>query len=137
MRLPRSTASPGMGVSGPKAVPADGRVFQSGAFLPSIQFSSAVQVPIFHCDQKRNRSPQRPCDELLSIEVGATRRLLNFSAKVWPVGMPFRGGGWITVNRSRIDSYGLALMPSTFGNASGRQVLESRLDSEVVNAWIK
>jgi hypothetical protein len=76
-------------------------------------------------------------DKLLLIQVGATGRLLNFSAKVWPVGMPTLGGKWMTLNRSRIDSYGLALMPSTAGNASGRQVLESWLDSDAVNAWIK
>ena len=32
---------------------------------------------------------------------------------------------------------GSATVPSTAGNASGRQVLESWLDSDAVNAWIK
>jgi hypothetical protein len=67
---------------------------------------------------------------------GATRRLLNFFWLASGAGKPVCGG-WMTVNRRWVDSYGRALMPSTAGTASERQVLESWLDSDAVNAWIK
>ena len=45
-----------------------------------------------------------------AFEIGATRRLLNFFSRVWPVGMQVCGGGWMAVSQTLIDGYVLPII---------------------------
>ena len=62
------------------------------------------------------------------VKVGATGRLLNFSWGALRAGTKVCAGGWMTES--------LAQMDLPLGIVRG-QVLESWLDSDAVNAWIK